>query len=258
MYKNLGYSFGGENPYMALCHYLAGRDNESCPGQITFSARKLHISYTKSAIDSFAHYIDKNSMDIYVHSPFTINLSDPFTKYSPNSDKWVIDGIRKHLKLCESMHTKGLVFHVGKHKNIKSVQEATDMMENSIRKVIDSATEMTPFILETPVGCGTEILTTFEEFGNFYEKFEKDERFKVCIDTCHVFACGHDPLGYITRWIDTYGSDSLALIHFNDSKKPQGSKVDRHERPGLGHIGENVLSKIADVAYTNGIPIVME
>jgi deoxyribonuclease-4 len=35
----------------------------------------------------------------------------------------------------------------------------------------------------------------------------------------------------------TVGSDRVKVLHLNDSKKELGSRVDRHEHIGKGHIG---------------------
>src|SRR5262249_3496588 len=65
----------------------------------------------------------------------------------------------------------------------------------------------------------------------------------VCLDTCHVFAAGY-PLApedayqatfaEFDRWV---GLKNLKVFHVNDSKKPQGSRVDRHDHIGQGCLG---------------------
>lgn len=65
----------------------------------------------------------------------------------------------------------------------------------------------------------------------------------VCIDTCHLFAAGYD-ITTEDGWGKTLeefnaviGSHKLAAIHVNDSRKPLGSRVDRHEHIGKGLMG---------------------
>ena len=55
-----------------------------------------------------------------------------------------------------------------------------------------------------------------------------------CLDTCHCFAAGLDPIEAATA----LGFEHVHVIHSNDSKAPRGSRVDRHENIGKGQIGE--------------------
>ena len=67
-------------------------------------------------------------------------------------------------------------------------------------------------------------------------------RVGVCLDTCHLLASGYDicsPEGYaatFTQFGRLVGFDRLKVFHVNDSKRPLGSRVDRH-----AHIGEGCL-----------------
>jgi deoxyribonuclease-4 len=68
-------------------------------------------------------------------------------------------------------------------------------------------------------------------------------RVGVCVDTCHVFAAGYDITngdGY-ERTVDeldrAVGLKNVQAFHLNDSKKPLGCRVDRHEHIGEGAMG---------------------
>jgi deoxyribonuclease IV len=115
-------------------------------------------------------------------------------------------------------------------------------------------------LLETPAGQGTEVLTRMKDMISFYNRFTKEEKkkFKICIDTCHVFAAGEDPLDYIRDWCEIMGTKALALIHFNDSKDAKGSCKDRHARIGSGKIGLNRLTSVMKYAVDNNIDLVVE
>jgi deoxyribonuclease-4 len=71
---------------------------------------------------------------------------------------------------------------------------------------------------------------------------KQPERLGVCLDTAHLFAAGYDFRGpkYAAFMKDvdrTIGHDRVRVWHLNDSKKPLGSRVDRHEHIGHGEIG---------------------
>ncbi len=64
-----------------------------------------------------------------------------------------------------------------------------------------------------------------------------------CIDTAHSYEAGFDlarPTGlaaWTARIRETVGFDAVRVIHTNDSRTPLGSRRDRHEHIGKGHIG---------------------
>ena len=146
-------------------------------------------------------------------------------------------------------------------KEVKMGKElAIQNMKQNILEILNLASNSSPFILETPAGQGIELLITYQEFSDFYKdiiKFDTKNKFKICIDTCHVFAAGNDPYDYIQNWIIDHGKESIALIHFNDSCGKQGCKKDRHKTPGEGEIGKkciifmNFVKNIIYILYLN-------
>ena len=194
---------------------------------------------------------------LFVHSAYIINLCREFE-----------DKQRKYItaefEASKSIGSNGVVFHVGKSLKM-DINEARETMILNILEVVNNcATKECPFLLETPAGQGTETLVSFEEFTAFYQdvisRLEVDnrERFKVCIDTCHVFAADHDPEIYIRRWLEENEVDSLALVHFNDSMGVCGCHVDRHQEPGTGRIGGKCLTQVYDILVNCNIPAVYE
>jgi deoxyribonuclease-4 len=65
----------------------------------------------------------------------------------------------------------------------------------------------------------------------------------VCIDTCHAFAAGYslgterDYKATIRELDRLVGLARVQAFHLNDSKREQGSRVDRHEHIGRGKLG---------------------
>ena len=136
---------------------------------------------------------------------------------------------------------------------------AIDNMFKNILQLLPHIDKTCPLLIETPAGQGTEVLTKIEEFSEFYSRFTKEqkEKVKICIDTCHVFACGYDPAEYLEKWNELQ-PDSIVLVHFNDSKCECGSKKDRHAPAGEGFIGLEKLNYIIEWCATLNIPMVRE
>ena len=47
-------------------------------------------------------------------------------------------------------------------------------------------------------------------------------------------------------------------MHLNDSKKPLGSHIDRHESIGKGTVGAEVFARLMRDPRTDGIPMLLE
>jgi len=187
----------------------------------------------------------------FVHAIYSINPAFPDPNY--------IDTLRNDLYVCNALGGGGVVMHVAKTKRIISDEEGINRMERFIRDVIQYATETCPLLLETPAGHRGEVVTGLQEFIEFYSRFNTEERkrFKVCIDTCHIFAAGYDPVYYLEEWLKVYPG-SVSLVHFNDSKKQRGQRKDKHAPPGLGYIGYTRLVDVLNLCIRENIPMVQE
>ncbi len=212
--------------------------------------RPLVIEEDKIATFEF---IQRNDIKLFIHSVYLINFGRPSEDIPP-----AIECLAHDLELGSQIGAKGVVVHCGKSLKMK-VKESTDNMYNNIIDMLDYITESCPLLIETPAGQGTELLTTFEEFSDFYKRFDNDDKkkIKICIDTCHVYAAGICPFEYINKWNELH-PNSISLIHWNDSKEPKGSKKDRHAPAGDGYIGTEILNTIAQFCNELNIPMVKE
>ncbi len=207
---------------------------------------KLHIADEDLAKAKKA--IEKTRAQIFIHSPYIINLA------TEEEDKWNTQLLQRNLEYGNAFGAKGVVVHVGKYVK-KNPKEALKQMKASIELVLKSATAECPLLLETPAGQGTELLTDREEFLDFVDSF-KDPRLCACIDTCHVFASGHDPLEYLQEAFRR--KTAVKLIHFNDSLECCGACKDRHAFVGTGKIGMEKMQQIAVLCAAQKVPMVIE
>ena len=119
-------------------------------------------------------------------------------------------------------------------------------------------------LLETAAGQGSCLGCTFEELGRIIDLVDDRKRVGICVDTCHIFAAGYDIRtrdGYeraveeIERHV---GIEKVGAFHLNDSKKPLGSRVDRHEHIGEGQIGTGAFELLLNDARFRRIPKLLE
>jgi deoxyribonuclease-4 len=105
-------------------------------------------------------------------------------------------------------------------------------------------------LLENTAGQGECIGHRFEHLRAIMKKCPKLP-LGVCIDTAHSFTAGYDireeegleaTIEVIRR---TVGLKNVRAVHFNDSRAPYNSRVDRHWHIGEGHIGRDALRRFA-------------
>ena len=119
-------------------------------------------------------------------------------------------------------------------------------------------------MIENTAGQGSSIGCTFEQVADLVAALEDDLPIGVCFDTAHTFASGYDistAAGFkkTVRDIErSFGFDKLKLIHCNDSKVPLGSRVDRHQHIGLGHIGIDAFRRLTHNVKFRRVPFILE
>jgi deoxyribonuclease-4 len=105
-------------------------------------------------------------------------------------------------------------------------------------------------LLENTAGQGECIGHRFEHLRAIMDRCPK-LKLGVCVDTAHSFTAGYDireedgleaTIEIIRR---TVGLRNVRAVHFNDSRAPYNSRVDRHWHIGEGHIGREALRRFA-------------
>jgi deoxyribonuclease-4 len=112
-------------------------------------------------------------------------------------------------------------------------------------RALEAAPGRVKLLTETTAGQGASLGHTFEQLARIREAIPKAARRRtaLCLDTCHLFASGHDLTseeGYRKTFQaldDALGLELVAAFHLNDSKKGLGCRVDRHEHIGDGAMG---------------------
>ncbi len=119
-------------------------------------------------------------------------------------------------------------------------------------------------MLEPTAGQGASLCSLVADLGPYFDALEHHPRLGVCLDTCHLFAAGHDlaaPGGVkqtLDELVSVVGEGRLGLIHANDSKDAVGAHKDRHENIGSGHIGAEPFGELFRHPETAGVPLTIE
>ena len=225
--------------------------NETTPNQVFLgSPRSGAISIKDDDVAESTLFIKKLKINLFVHTPYIINLSKAHTDKDKHTNIFI-----ENIKYSVALGCKGVVIHVGKY--LKDTKEtAIKTMKKNIDLAMKYATEECPILLETPAGQGTELLTDINEFYEFVDNIN-DKRVQICVDTCHVYSTGYDPLEYL-KAIYKKNKKIIKLVHFNDSKTKCDSHVDRHAYIGTGTIGLDKMEEIALFCNKKKIPMVVE
>jgi len=233
------------------------RRNAGRPSQIFSGAAQF---WRRPKVDTFdlaqtKSYLEAADLKVFIHSIYLINMGIAPTAFQEKA----FDCLKWELEAGVLAGFKGVVVHCGKSLKLEPT-EALENMYANMRAMLPYIDKSCPLLLETSAGQGTELCHEYEQLRDFYSAFSDEEREKIriCIDTCHVFAAGHDPLEFIANWEADFPG-TIALIHFNDSAEPCGQRKDRHARPGQGYIGLAKLTAVAKWSLQNGlVPLVME
>jgi len=177
---------------------------------------------------------------VIAHDSYLINLGSPDSALIKKSRKAFLVEMQR----CETLKIPYLVTHPGSHLGkgeewgIKRIAQSLDWLHERAEGF------RVKIALETTAGQGTNLGYRFEQIASMIEQTLEPDRLAVCLDTCHIFAAGYDITAReayektISEFDRIIGLDRLAVIHFNDSKRELGSRVDRHSHIGEGHIGE--------------------
>jgi len=233
---------------------------------LTLPGNQKTTDRSNKELSEFKQYLDSSNMKVVVHSSYIHNVAKYWDNYS-----WWLKNLEMELKYCHMIGAIGLVLHFGKQLDL-TVEEAYNNMYTSLLYLHNKtmAYKDVPIFLETSTGQGSEICYRLEELAHFYKKFSKNEnkdiknRFKLCIDTCHIFAAGYnlktknDIKMYLEAFEELIGLRYIGLIHLNDCKVNLGEQRDRHNNIGKGYIGLEGLTHFYKYFKKLNVPIILE
>jgi deoxyribonuclease IV len=194
------------------------------------------------------------------HASYLINLASTNDALRAQS----IEAMGDELDRAEALGLLGVVLHPGCY----TAGSEADGLERIAAALVDLLKERrrgrTMVLLEHTAGQGTALGATFEQLASIIGKMNDHRRVGVCLDTCHLLASGYDivsPEGYANTFKQfgrLVGFDRLQAFHLNDSRKPLGSRVDRHEHIGRGCLGLEPFRRIVNDRRFRGLPMLLE
>ena len=194
------------------------------------------------------------------HASYLINLGTAEPALRARS----IAGLIEELDRAERLGLDGLVLHPGASVG-GDEQQALRLVAEAAREAFRARKrQRVRLLFEHTAGQGSSLGWRFEHLHDILAMLDGSPRAGVCLDTCHLLAAGYDwrtPAGY-RKTFDAFerlvGFDRLKVVHVNDSKKPCGSRVDRHEHIGKGEVGTNAFKRLVNDPRLKDMGMVLE
>ena len=194
----------------------------------------------RADVRAFRARVDQTGITPVVsHASYLINLATTFAALREQSLHAFVD----ELDRAEALGLLGVVIHPGTC-TAGPEDDALRLIADGIRRAFKKRPRRrTMVLLEHTAGQGRTVGHRFEHLAAILDHLDGSPRVGVCLDTCHLVAAGYDIVsehGYRDTF-DTLdrviGLDRVKVFHGNDSKRPCGSRVDRHEHIGEGCLG---------------------
>ena len=198
---------------------------------------------------------------VFVHAPYLVNLGSPSEATVTKS----LAALRFALARGADLGARGIVAHAGSAVLGLGRTAAMARVREHLLPLLDALPEDGPRLLvEATAGGGESLASKVEDLGAYLSALDHHPRVGVCLDTCHAYAAGHDlaqPGGtraVLTALVRAVGRDRLGLVHANDTRDPLGSRRDRHEGIGAGHIGAEPFAELFRHPAMAGVPVIVE
>jgi deoxyribonuclease-4 len=217
-----------------------------------------------AAVESFrTHAARLGYKKIVAHDSYLINLA------SKDDALWEksVAAFAQEMRRCDDLGITHLVTHPGAHCGTGEACGIDRVIAGMNRILRDQPDGRVTVCLETTAGQGTCLGCSFDQLAAMLAGMDAaggKTRVAVCVDTCHILAAGYDitSAAGMRRTLDEL-NDKIGLArvhvwHLNDSKKPVGSRVDRHEHIGRGCVGLPAFQVICQDDHCRDVPKILE
>ena len=212
-------------------------------------------------IQAFCHAVKAAKLAPPIaHNSYLVNLASA-------NDELRLKSIEAMIVELERAFALGIPHVVAHPGSFVGSDEVTGLrvVAESIDEVFNRTPKLpTTIALETTAGQGSHLGWRFEQLGAIINRSAFPDRLTACVDTCHLFAAGY-PLAPKKKYMETMkafdqqvGLERIIAFHVNDSKKPFGSRVDRHEHIGLGCLGDEPFKLLMQDRRFRTIPMILE
>ena len=177
-----------------------------------------------------------------------------------------MEAMGDELDRAEALGLLGVVLHPGCY-TAGSEADGLELIADGARSICSATRRRgkTMVLLEHTAGQGTALGATFEQLASIIAQDERSpprRRLPRHLSSARVGLRHRDRLKATRATFKQFGRlvgfDRLRAFHLNDSKKPLGSRVDRHEHIGRGCLGLEPFRRIVNDRRFRGLPMLLE
>jgi deoxyribonuclease-4 len=217
----------------------------------------------------------ESGMPAFVHATYLINLGSGNPELAGKS----ADAIAFALRRGAEIGARGVVVHAGSAVGWTGEQareQALRQIGELTLPLLDKLGADDPDLLFEPMaGQGQMLCARTGDAATYLAAVEHHPKAGLCLDTCHLFAAGHDLTapGGVAAMLSELATAAgpaaglragtagptrppVRLVHANDSLLGCGSKRDQHEAIGAGQIGTGPFREL--LAALPDVPFVVE
>jgi deoxyribonuclease-4 len=223
--------------------------------------RQWHKSrIPKHEIELFKALRKKHDISpVFIHASYLINLASLSKDVLQKS----IELLSYEMMNADILGVEYVILHTGSASG-QNEDKARKRAVRALLKAVGKNRHRASLLLENTAGQRGDITSSVRALAHIIDMCGCDSIGGICIDTCHAFSSGYDfstqeaVEQFIAEVRKYTGINMLKLIHVNDSKKPLGSGIDRHEHIGKGYIGTKGFRNLLSDKRIAKVPMVLE
>jgi deoxyribonuclease-4 len=174
-------------------------------------------------------------------------------------------GLTKEVERAAALGIGAVCFHPGSALDSERSVSAARIAK-AIITAVEKISGTTRLLVENTAGAGRTMGRTAEEVGEILSHVPASLRGRTGygLDTCHLFASGHDitmsedAVRVVLDQFEQATGEKPSFFHLNDSEGALGSNKDRHVLIGDGKIGVEPFRWLLNDPRTRGIPLILE
>ena len=221
--------------------------------------RSLSVkNFNKEEAHECKEFCREHDIISVAHTPYPTNLTPP-----ENKKDIILQSLKNDLEIAEACGSLGVVVHFGSSISKTDPLAGYQLMIAMLNAVLDNWEGKTKILIENNAGKPGSLGTTIEELVMVRSLCNSPEKIGFCLDTCHAFASGlwatESTKEFLEKGSEKGYFQELKAIHFNNSKYPANSGVDRHANIfSGGYIKEEEFTELLNASVIGNLPLILE